>query len=169
MDRESVAGAGDTGEENAQSVAGRGPVAGLGDPGRLGTDETERPKSSTSAIGATETAATTADAPGSIDLNALHKMSPEELVELAKKFGVSFHAARTRHFQILDIARAALGAGTGHVLSTHIIKGSGDASFDQAALAMMRRADPVPQPPPLVADEGLNFTLPVIFRVKKRH
>jgi len=24
----------------------------------------------------------------------------------------------------------------------------------------------VPQPPPLGADEGLNFTLPVIFKVK---
>jgi len=38
--------------------------------------------------------------------------------------------------------------------------------FDQAALAMVRRSDPVPPPPPLVADEGLSFTLPVIFRVK---
>jgi TonB family protein len=55
---------------------------------------------------------------------------------------------------------------TGHVLSTSIAKGSGDSAFDQAALAMVRRSDPVPQPPPLVADEGLNFTLPVIFRVK---
>jgi protein TonB len=54
----------------------------------------------------------------------------------------------------------------GHVLSASIVKGSGDAAFDQAALAMVRRSDPVPQPPPLVADEGLNFTLPVIFRVK---
>ena len=54
----------------------------------------------------------------------------------------------------------------GHVLSTGIVKGSGDPAFDQAALAMVRRSDPVPQPPPLVADEGLNFTLPVIFRVK---
>jgi TonB family protein len=54
----------------------------------------------------------------------------------------------------------------GHVLSTTIIKGSGDKAFDEAALAMIRRSDPVPQPPPLVADEGLNFTLPVIFRVK---
>lgn len=54
----------------------------------------------------------------------------------------------------------------GHVLSTGIVKGSGDAAFDEAALAMVRRSDPVPQPPPAVADEGLNFTLPVIFRVK---
>ena len=56
----------------------------------------------------------------------------------------------------------------GHVLSTSIVKGSGDTAFDDAALAMVRRSDPVPQPPPLVADEGLNFTLPVIFRVKGR-
>ena len=54
----------------------------------------------------------------------------------------------------------------GHVLSTSIVKGSGDAAFDEAALAMVRRSDPVPQPPPLVADEGLSFTLPVIFRIK---
>jgi protein TonB len=55
---------------------------------------------------------------------------------------------------------------TGHVLSASIVRGSGDASFDEAALAMMRRADPVPAPPPLVADEGLSFTMPVMFRVK---
>jgi periplasmic protein TonB len=58
---------------------------------------------------------------------------------------------------------------TGHILSTSIVRGSGDPSFDEAALAMIRRSDPVPQPPPLVADEGLNFTLPVIFRVKGRN
>jgi len=54
----------------------------------------------------------------------------------------------------------------GHVLSTSIVKGSGDPAFDEAALAMVKRSDPVPAPPPLVADEGLNFTLPVIFRLK---
>ena len=31
---------------------------------------------------------------------------------------------------------------------------------------MVGRSDPVPPPPPLVADEGLSFTLPVIFKVK---
>jgi periplasmic protein TonB len=54
----------------------------------------------------------------------------------------------------------------GHVLSTSIIKGSGDPAFDAAAIDMVRRSDPVPAPPPLIADEGLNFTLPVIFKVK---
>jgi len=56
----------------------------------------------------------------------------------------------------------------GHVLSTSIVKGSGDLAFDEAALAMVRNSDPVPQPPPLVADEGLSFTVPVNFRVKER-
>ena len=54
----------------------------------------------------------------------------------------------------------------GHVLSTSIVKGSGDPAFDAAAIDMIRRSDPVPKPPPLVADDGLNFTLPVIFKVK---
>lgn len=55
---------------------------------------------------------------------------------------------------------------TGHVLSTRVVKGSGDSAFDDAALAMLARSDPVPPPPPLVADDGLSFTLPVIFHVK---
>jgi TonB family protein len=56
----------------------------------------------------------------------------------------------------------------GHVLSASIVKGSGDPAFDEAALSMLHRSDPVPRPPPLVADEGLNFTLPVIFKVKSK-
>lgn len=54
----------------------------------------------------------------------------------------------------------------GHVLAASVVTGSGDASFDEAALDMLHRSDPVPPPPPLVADEGLSFTLPVIFRVR---
>jgi periplasmic protein TonB len=53
------------------------------------------------------------------------------------------------------------------VISKLIVKGSGDPSFDAAALDMLQRSDPVPPPPPpLVADEGLSFRLPVIFQVK---
>jgi periplasmic protein TonB len=54
----------------------------------------------------------------------------------------------------------------GRVLSSAIVRGSGDASFDESALAMIRRSDPVPKPPPAVVQQGLSFTLPVIFRVK---
>jgi TonB family protein len=78
-----------------------------------------------------------------------HKRYPAERQQKTAEIVVSF---------VLD--------RTGHVLSTGIVKGSGDSAFDEAALAMIKRSDPVPQPPPLVADEGLNFTLPVIFRVK---
>jgi protein TonB len=78
-----------------------------------------------------------------------HKRYPAERSQKSAEIVVSFELDRM-----------------GHVLSASIVKGSGDAAFDQAALAMVRRSDPVPQPPPLVADEGLNFTLPVIFRIK---
>ena len=55
----------------------------------------------------------------------------------------------------------------GHIVSSSILEGSGDRAYDQAALSMLRRSDPVPKPPPLVADEGLNFNLPVVFSVPK--
>lgn len=57
---------------------------------------------------------------------------------------------------------------SGHVVSSSIVKSSGDKAFDDAAIAMLRRSDPVPAPPPLVADDGLSFTLPVNFRAPKR-
>jgi protein TonB len=78
-----------------------------------------------------------------------HKKYPAERQQKAAEISVRFTLDRL-----------------GHVLSVSVEKGSGDAAFDEAALAMVRRSDPVPTPPPLVADEGLNFTVPVIFRVK---
>lgn len=53
---------------------------------------------------------------------------------------------------------------TGHVVSAHIVRSSGDLPFDEAALAMMRRADPVPAPPAIIADEELTMTAPVVFK-----
>ena len=80
-----------------------------------------------------------------------HKRYPSERSQKAAEIAVRFTIDRL-----------------GHVLSTSIEKSSGDSAFDEAAIAMVRRSDPVPMPPPLVADEGLSFTLPVIFRVKHR-
>jgi TonB family protein len=55
----------------------------------------------------------------------------------------------------------------GHVVASGLRRSSGDRAFDEAALAMMKRADPVPAPPPSVADEGLSFEVPVMFRAEK--
>lgn len=51
----------------------------------------------------------------------------------------------------------------GHVVSYSVKHSSGHQAFDDAALAMMKRADPVPPPPPVIADEGLTFEVPVHF------
>jgi protein TonB len=56
----------------------------------------------------------------------------------------------------------------GHVLTAGIAQSSGEPSFDEGALVWIRRADPLPPPPPLVADEGLSFAMPFNFRVKGR-
>lgn len=79
-----------------------------------------------------------------------HKRYPADRPQRAAEVTVSF---------TLDRA--------GHVLSTRVVKSSGDASFDEAAMQMIRQSDPVPPPPPIVADDGLSFTVPVVFRIKK--
>lgn len=56
----------------------------------------------------------------------------------------------------------------GHVVSYAVKHSSGQAIFDEAALAMMKRADPLPAPPPALADEGLTFEVPVQFRADRK-
>ncbi|MGI9115545.1 MAG: transcription termination factor Rho [Chthoniobacterales bacterium] len=46
-----------------------------------------------------------------LDINELHKLSPGELVGLGEKSGVYLHPARSRHYLIVDLVRAALDAG----------------------------------------------------------
>ena len=55
----------------------------------------------------------------------------------------------------------------GHIVSSNIVHGSGYGMFDEAALSMIQRSDPVPRPPAIVAQHGLTFTLPVFFRTKR--
>lgn len=80
-----------------------------------------------------------------------HKRYPTDRSDVSVRIMVSFEIDRT-----------------GHIISSSIVQGSGYPDFDQAALAMLKRSDPVPAPPPLVADEGLTFTLPVVFRAHGR-
>jgi protein TonB len=55
----------------------------------------------------------------------------------------------------------------GNVVSVNVVESSGDAAFDEAALSMVRRSDPVPQPPTELTDDTFNFNMDVIFKKPK--
>ncbi len=68
--------------------------------------------------------------------------------ELAAHFDKHKRYPAERAMQAAQVVVNFVLDRTGHVLSSRIVKGSGDAAFDDAALAMLQRADPVPAPPP---------------------
>jgi TonB family protein len=55
----------------------------------------------------------------------------------------------------------------GKVMSVGVQQSSGDAVFDDAAVAMVRRSDPVPAPPAGLTDDRLSFALDVNFNKRK--
>lgn len=79
-----------------------------------------------------------------------HKRYPAAVAYRAMEIGVSFTLDRL-----------------GHVVTATVVSSSGDPAFDNAAIAMLRKADPVPAPPPAVADEGLTFSVPIIFQKRR--
>lgn len=52
---------------------------------------------------------------------------------------------------------------SGRVLSSRLVRGSGDSALDNEAVSMMRRASPVPAPPASVAGSSISFSVPVRF------
>ncbi|HWM25855.1 MAG TPA: transcription termination factor Rho [Chthoniobacterales bacterium] len=67
---------------------------------------------------------TIANIPTSLDLNELQALAPAELEKLCRDFELRVHPGRTRHHQILDLIRAALGLG---------ISVTAEGFFDQVA------------------------------------
>lgn len=55
----------------------------------------------------------------------------------------------------------------GNVLSASVLQSSGDAAFDDAAISMIHRSDPVPLPPAGLTDDQFNFSLDVSFPKRK--
>ncbi|QIB35147.1 energy transducer TonB family protein [Ancylobacter pratisalsi] len=52
---------------------------------------------------------------------------------------------------------------SGRVIAARLVGSSGVSTFDQEAVAMIRRASPVPPPPPDVGGSRISFTVPVDF------
>lgn len=55
--------------------------------------------------------------------------------------------------------------GNGCVLERALVQGSGQALLDQEALAMVKRAEPLP-PPPAALPTPLALTLPFRFAIR---
>jgi periplasmic protein TonB len=160
------------------------------DPDRVVTpNDTPKPVEEEPKIKTVETVTSVASAPSEETATPSIETAPEASTSVAPTLGTgeSLQRARVawqkelavhldkykrypadRSTQTAEVVVSFILDRTGHVLSTRVAKGSGDASFDAAALAMLQRADPVPAPPPLVADEGLTFSLPVVFHIKGR-
>ena len=47
------------------------------------------------------------------------------------------------------------------------LESSGDPAFDEAAISMIRRSDPVPRPPAELTDDTFSYSLNVNFNEKK--
>jgi len=52
----------------------------------------------------------------------------------------------------------------GNVVSVNVAESSGDPAFDNEAISMVRRSDPVPIPPAELTDDQFAFSLPVNFK-----
>ncbi len=52
---------------------------------------------------------------------------------------------------------------SGRVLSARLVRGSGDAALDTEAVALARRASPVPAPPPNVGSGSIILAVPIRF------
>jgi transcription termination factor Rho len=62
----------------------------------------------------------------SLDLNELQRLSSDELQSIARDFTVRFYPARSRHWQIVDLVRAALQCG-GTVTAEGFLEQAGDS------------------------------------------
>jgi protein TonB len=51
----------------------------------------------------------------------------------------------------------------GNVLSVDVVTSSGDKAFDDAAIAMVRKSDPFPQPPVALNEDRFERTVDIIF------
>jgi periplasmic protein TonB len=116
---------------------------------------------------ATEAPRSVAPSPGTGESAVRERVTWEK--ELVAHFNKFKRYPADRAMQSAQVVVSFVLDRLGHIVSSQVVTGSGDQSFDNAAIAMLQRADPVPSPPPLVADQGLTFTLPVIFEVKSQH
>jgi len=103
--------------------------------------------------------------------------SSETIDRLSKSWQNALVAHLNKHKRYPDAAKSARHRGEvyvrftmnrqGQVLRAQVEKGSGAQALDDEALAMFKRAVPLPVPPPSVRGEEIEFILPVRYRSKQ--
>jgi protein TonB len=73
--------------------------------------------------------------------------------------------ARSRGDQGVAMATFTMDR-SGHVLSVSIVRSSGSSALDEEALAMIRRADPLPRIPAELPGDTVTLTVPVTFSLR---
>jgi len=76
-----------------------------------------------------------------------------------------------RHKRYPTHAHGALGEANlafridraGHVISSRIVRSSGSPALDEEALALVKRAQPLPAPPAGVTEQQLSFVVPIHY------
>lgn len=89
----------------------------------------------------------------------------KRLVEHLNKFKQYPASANARHASGETIVTFSVNR-EGKIVSSSVVKGSGDLDLDQASLEMLTRAQPLPPFPADLRNNPERFTLPVIFRSK---
>ncbi|MGF6308684.1 protein TonB [Bradyrhizobium sp. i1.8.4] len=82
-------------------------------------------------------------------------------LDLHKKFPESGKARAAKVKIALVLNRV------GKVLSVAVLESSGDAAFDDAAISMVHRSDPVPAPPAALPEDQFSFSLDVNYHKPK--
>ena len=54
----------------------------------------------------------------------------------------------------------------GRVIDSRVVRSSGASALDEEALAILRRAQPFPPPPPELSGQRVNLTVPIRFNLK---
>lgn len=113
-----------------------------------------------------------ADAPVAPQVGAFNQRANEVRITWQSKLQAHLErrkryprSARMRHQQGVPWVRFSIDRD-GRVLDVQLYRGSGYPTLDREALALVKRAEPLPPPPADVSDEQLQLALPIQFYIQ---
>jgi protein TonB len=160
------------------------------DPDRVVTqNESKKPKEDDPKIAAVQTAASTESvAQEATSRQTLDESVPEAETARAPNIGIgkdkqrlsaewgkqisAYFELHKRYPQVKKHKTATVKVSLvlnrlGNVVSVGVLVSSGDPAFDEAAIAMIRRSDPVPRPPAELTQDQFSYSLNVNFNERK--